>query len=234
MHGARAPGNCADPFGLGARQSQSEGGRAGRAAGLRSPRARPGGWRPGGRGRWLLRQGEGGGNRAHAGAGPRWKGRGLRGRAAAQGGLWRPSVTHAAAREAAAEAAAAVAAGAAGTGRGARAPPGGRGPPPSVARLLSDPRRGRACPGVLEKPAGSRGWHGAGARSAGGRARCGRERRGAPGLPLFEAGGPMRRAREGREIRSSGGARRGRRAVRRRQQRPEPGGGPQEAAAART
>lgn len=56
----------------------------------------------------------GGGSRPHAGAGPRWKGRGLRGRAAAQGGLWRPSVTHAAAWEAAAEAAAAVAAGAAG------------------------------------------------------------------------------------------------------------------------
>lgn len=167
----------------------------------------------------------GGGSRPHAGAGPRWKGRGLRGRAAAQGGLWWPSVTHAAAREAAA----AVAAGAAGTGRSARAPPGaGR---LSIARLLSDPRRGRACPGVLEKPSAGRGSHGAGARSAGGRARCGRERRGAPGLPLFEAGDPMRRAREGREIRSSGGEQRGWRTVR---QRPEPGGGQQEAAAART
>jgi hypothetical protein len=45
-----------------------------------------------------------------------------RGGAAALGGFWRPSVTHAAAREAAAEAAAEP--GAAGTGRGARAPPG--------------------------------------------------------------------------------------------------------------
>lgn len=107
----------------------------------------------------------------------------------------------------------------------------GRGPRLSIARLLSDPRRDRACPGVLEKPSAGRGSHGAGARSAGGRARCGRERRGAPGLPLFEAGDPMRRARKGREIRSSGGVQRGWRTVR---QRPEPGGGQQEAAAART
>lgn len=42
------------------------------------------------------------------------EGAGPTGRAAAQGGLWRSSVTHAAVREAAAEAAAAVAAGAAG------------------------------------------------------------------------------------------------------------------------
>lgn len=70
-----------------------------------------------------------GGSWSHAGAGPRRR-RGIgggvgparRGRAAAQGGFWWRSVTHAAAREAAAEAAAAP--GAAGTGRGARAPPG--------------------------------------------------------------------------------------------------------------
>lgn len=58
-----------------------------------------------------------------------------RGRTAAQGGFWRRSVTHAAAREAAAEAAAAP--GAAGTGRGARAPPGAGRLPHSLSCFLT-------------------------------------------------------------------------------------------------
>lgn len=107
----------------------------------------------------------------HAGAGPRRR-RGIgggvgpagRGRAAAQGGFWRRSVTHAAAREAAVEAAAAP--GAAGTGRGARAPPvAGR----LRHSLACFPTRGGAglAPVALEKPAAAgRGSHGAGARSA--------------------------------------------------------------------
>lgn len=86
-----------------------------------------------------------------------------RGRAAAQGGFWRLSVTHAAAREAAAEAAAAP--GAAGTGRGARAPPGAGRLPHSLACF---PTRGGAglAPVHSRSPAAGCGSHGAGARSA--------------------------------------------------------------------
>lgn len=120
-------------------------------------------------------------------------------------------------------------AGAAGTGRGARALPGaGRLPP----LLVCSPTRG----GAGLAPAHSRSLQLAAAGTGQGcapreGARCWRARRGAPGLRLLAAGGPMRQVREGREIQSSGDAQRGQRAV---QQRPEPGGGRQEAAAART
>lgn len=160
VHGALVPGNYADSFGLGEPQSQSKGGQgrtrdpSGTTRVLAPKRPRE------------VARAVGGRFPAARGAGPRWKGRGLRGRAAAQGGLWRPSVTHAAVREAAAEAAAAVAAGAAGRAGGAGSA--GRGPPLTDPRLHSDPRPGRACPGVLEKPAAGRGSHGAGARSGGG------------------------------------------------------------------
>lgn len=189
-------------------------------------------WRPGSRrwaGRGLLGR-AGGGARAGPGkAGPR--------RGAGSGGR---SVTHAAVREAAA----AVAAGAAGTGTGARARAGAGCFPQSLAfrpwvRDRPSPLRKeegeaenadkfayqRGIPAKTETapPTGSSAL-----RSRAQSVRSGE--RGVPGpFALCGAAGrdPMRRAREGLEIRRPGGARRRRRAV---LQLPEPGSGRQEAA----
>nr|XP_027786649.1 spidroin-1-like [Marmota flaviventris] len=169
------------------------------------------------------------------------------GGAAARGGLWRQSVTHAAAREAAA----AAAAGAAGTGTGARARAGAGCLPPSLASSLSSffaggraglsaapserkkGGRGRQVPAAATDPCRGGGlWLRRGRSTLRGGAHIQSVRiRGRPGLLLAVVAGRdlMRRACERREIRSLGEERRRRRAV---LQLPESESSLQEAAAA--
>lgn len=154
------------------------------------------------------------------------------------------------------EAATAAAAGAAGTGTGARARAGAGCLPPSLPPSLArspacllagrgpgsphhswEGRKGRGDRGSRQVPAaaadpgqgGACGSDGTGARSAAERTARASEEGGVWAFrsPWGRGRDPMRRAREGREIRSPGGARRRRRAV---LQLPEPGSGRQEAA----
>ncbi|XP_030674241.1 uncharacterized protein LOC115836413 [Nomascus leucogenys] len=188
-------------------------GGAGCAAGPQRPGARPWCWRQGGRGRWRVQERRVSHTR-RLGRRRQWQRQAPPGRARARG----------------------------------------RRLPPSVARCLSRPHspplRGRARPSARRKEEGSQGRRevpaaaadpgqgggcgsdGAGARSTAGGVRPQGPRRGALGpsaLPRAVGRDPMRRAHEGRESPSSGGARR--RAV---LQLLEPESCRQEAAAART
>lgn len=170
----------------------------------------------------LARGGRGVGRGPGCRGGARGPGAGPR-RGAGSGG---PSVTHAAAREAAA----ATALGAAGTGTGARARAGAcclglslALPPAEGPRSAQHLRKGRAGaedakfveqPQVLAEAEAAAPTGQAGARSAAGRTAGVRGLgRSGPALSALAGWDPMRRAREGRETLSPGGARRKRRAA---------------------
>ncbi|KAF3821245.1 hypothetical protein GH733_011398, partial [Mirounga leonina] len=223
VHSARAPGDahgsgpCARRAHAGNLTPQApagcERGGARRAAGPRCPQAPPRGWRRGGRGWWrVLREGG----------------------AAARGGLWRPGCHTRGGSGGGGSGSGSCRRRRDGHGRAARAGAGCL--PPSLARSPScllagcgaglsqrsqEGRRGAKdadkFPQQPQIPAQAEAAAQTGQESAPRRsARPERPRRGAPG-PFALRGAavrdPMRRAREGREIRSPGGERQRRRAV---------------------